>query len=54
MANQLELLYCQEIDEMNRNGLLLYEKAVLGELLRQEFLNEIQFRHCVQKLERHI
>ncbi len=54
MANQPELLYCQGSDKMDQNGLFLYEKAVLEELLRQGFLNEIQFRHCVQKLERYI
>ena len=51
MASKPELLHNQAADEIGQDFLLAYQRAVLLALQRQGFLNEMQCRHCVQKLE---
>lgn len=51
MASKPELLHNQAADEIGQDFLLAYQRAVLLALQRQGFLNEMQYRNCVQKLE---
>ena len=51
MASKPELLQYQAADEIGQDFLLAYQRAVLLTLQRQGFLNEMQCRNCVQKLE---
>ena len=51
MASKPELLQYQAADEIGQDFLLAYQRAVLLALQRQGFLNEMQCRNCVQKLE---
>ena len=51
MASKPELLHNQAADEIGQDFLLAYQRAVLLALQRQGFLNEMQWRNCVQKLE---
>lgn len=51
MASKPELLHNQAADEIWQDFLLAYQRAVLLALQRQGFLNEMQCRNCVQKLE---
>ena len=51
MASKPELLHNQAADEIGQDFLLAYQRAVLLALQRQGFLNEMQCRNCVQKLE---
>ena len=51
MASKPELLHNQAADEIGQDFLLAYQRAVLLALQRQGFLNEMQCRSCVQKLE---
>ena len=53
MASKPELLQYQAADEIGQDFLLAYQRAVLLALQRQGFLNEMQCRNCVQKLEDH-
>ena len=52
MASKPELLQYQAADEIGQDFLLAYQRAVLLALQRQGFLNEMQCRDCVQRLER--
>ena len=54
MASKPELLHNQAADEIGQDFLLAYQRAVLLALQRQGFLNEMQCRICVQKLEEQI
>ena len=54
MASKPELLNNQAADEIGQDFLLAYQRAVLLALQRQGFLNEMQCRNCVQKLEEQI
>ena len=54
MASKPELLHNQAADEIGQDFLLAYQRAVLLALQRQGFLNEMQCRNCVQKLEEQI
>lgn len=54
MASKPELLHNQAADEIRQDFLLAYQRAVLLALQRQGFLNEMQCRNCVQKLEEQI
>lgn len=51
MASKPELLHNQAADEIGQDFLLAYQRAVLLALQRQGFLNEMQCRNYVQKLE---
>ena len=51
MASKPELLHNQAADEIGQDFLLAYQRAVLLALQRQGFLNEMQCKNCVQKLE---
>lgn len=51
MASKPELLQYQAADEIGQDFLLAYQQAVLFVLQQQGFLNEMQCRNCVQKLE---
>ena len=51
MASKPELLQYQAADEIGQDFLLAYQRAVLLALQRQGFLNEVQCKGCVQKLE---
>lgn len=51
MASKPELLHNQAADEIGQDFLLAYQRAVLLALQHQGFLNEMQCRNCVQKLE---
>ena len=52
MASKPELLHNQAADEIGQDFLLAYQRAVLLVLHRQGFLNEVQYKDCVQKLEK--
>ena len=52
MASKPELLHNQAADEIEQDFLLAYQRAVLLVLQRQGFLNEVQYKDCVQKLEK--
>lgn len=52
MASKPELLQYQAADEIGQDFLLAYQQAVLLVLQRQGFLNEVQYKDCVQKLEK--
>ena len=52
MASKPELLQHQVADEIGQDFLLAYQRAVLLALQRQGFLNEMQYKDCVQKLEK--
>ena len=52
MASKPELLQHQVADEIGQDFLLAYQRAVLLALQRQGFLNEVQYKDCVQKLEK--
>ena len=52
MASKPELLQYQAADEIGQNFLLAYQRAVLLALLQQGFLNEVQYKDCIQKLEK--
>ena len=56
MASKPELLHNQNqaADEIGQDFLLAYQRAVLLALQRQGFLNEMQCRNCLQKLEEQI
>ena len=54
MASKPELLQYQAADEIGQDFLLAYQRAVLLTLQRQGFLNEMQCRNCVQKLDEQI
>ena len=51
MASKPELLQYQAADEIGQDFPLAYQRAVLLVLQRQGFLNEVQYKDCVQKLE---
>ena len=51
MASKPELLEYHAADEIGQNFLLAYQRAVLLVLQQQGFLNEVQYKDCVQKLE---
>lgn len=51
MASKPELLQHQAADEIRQDFLLAYQRAILLVLQRQGFLNEMQYKDCVQKLE---
>ena len=51
MASKPELLQYQAADKIGQDFLLAYQQAVLLVLQRQGFLNEVQYKDCVQKLE---
>lgn len=52
MASKPELLQYQAADEIGQDFLLAYQRAILLALQRQGFLNEGQYKDCVQKLEK--
>ena len=52
MASKPELLHNQAADEIGQDFLLVYQRAVLLALQRQGLLNEVQYKDCVQKLEK--
>ena len=52
MASRPELLQYQAADEIGHDFLLAYQRAVLLVLQQQGFLNEVQYKDCVQKLEK--
>ena len=52
MASKPELLHNQAADEIGQDFLLAYQQALLLALQRQGFLNEVQCKDCVQKLEK--
>ena len=52
MASKPELLEYQAADEIGQDFLLAYQRAVLLALRRQGFLNETQYKDCIQKLEK--
>ena len=52
MASKPELLEYQAADEIGQDFLLAYQQAVLLALQQQGVLNEMQFKDCVQKLEK--
>ena len=52
MASKPELLQHQAADEIGQDFLLAYQRAVLLALQQQGFLNEVQYKDCVQKLEK--
>ena len=52
MANKPELLQYQAADEIGQDFLLAYQRAILLALQRQGFLNEVQYKDCIQKLEK--
>ena len=54
MASKPELLHTRAADEIGQDFLLAYQRSVLLALQRQGFLNEVQCRNCVQKLEEQI
>ena len=51
MASKPELLQYQAAEEIGQDFLLANQRAVLLALQRQGFLNEVQCKGCVQKLE---
>lgn len=51
MASKPELLHNQAADEIGQDFLFAYQRAVLLALQRQDFLNEMQYKDCIQKLE---
>ena len=53
MASKPEQLEYQAADEIGQDFLLAYQRAVLLALQQQGFLNELQCRDCVQKLEKY-
>ncbi len=52
MASKPELLEYQAADEIGQDFLLAYQRTVLLALRRQGFLNETQYKDCIQKLEK--
>ena len=52
MASKPDLLQYQAADEIGQDFLLTYQRAVLLALRQQGFLNEVQYKGCVQKLEK--
>ena len=52
MASKPELLQYQAADEIGQDFLLAYQRAVLLALKQQGFLNEVQYKDCIQKLEK--
>ena len=52
MASKPELLQYQAADEIGQDFLFAYQRAVLLTLQRQGFLNKVQYKDCVQKLEK--
>lgn len=52
MASKPELLQYQAADEIGQDFLLTYQRAVLLALQQQGFLNEVQYKDCIQKLEK--
>lgn len=52
MAGKAERLHEQVPDEVGRDFLFLYQKAVLRALQRQGILNEGQLQVCIEKLGR--
>ena len=52
MASKPELLEYQAADEIGQDFLLAYQRAVLLALQQQGVLNEMQFKDCVQKIEK--
>ena len=52
MASKPELLEYQAADESGQDFLLAYQRAVLLALQRQGFLNEMQYKDCIQKSEK--
>ena len=52
MASKPELLHNQAADEIGKDFLLAYQRAVLLALQQHGFLNEVQYKDCVQKLEK--
>ena len=52
MASKPELLHNQAADEIGQDFLFAYQRAVLLALQQQGFLNEMQYKGCVQKLEK--
>ena len=52
MASKPELLHDQAADEIGQDFLFAYQRAVLLVLQQQGFLNEVQYKDCVQKLEK--
>ena len=52
MASKPELLHNQAADEIGQDFLLAYQRAVLLALQQQGCLNEVQYKDCVQKLEK--
>ena len=52
MASKPELLHDRMPDAVGQDFLFTYQKAVLLALQQQGILNEIQFKGCVQKLEK--
>ena len=52
MASKPELLEYQAADEIGQDFLLAYQRTVLLTLQQQGFLNEMQFKDCVQKLQK--
>ena len=52
MASKPELLQYQAADEIGQDFLLAYQRAVLLALQQQGFLNEVQYKDCVQKLKK--
>ena len=53
MASKPELLEYQAADGIGQDFLLAYQRAVLLALQQQGVLNEMQFKDCVQKLEKY-
>ena len=53
MASKPEQLEYQAANEIRQDFLLAYQRAVLLALQQQGFLNELQCRDCVQKLEKY-
>ena len=52
MASKPELLHNQAADEIGQDFLLAYQRAVLLALQQQGCLNEVQYKDCVQKLDK--
>ena len=52
MASKPELLEYQAAGEIGQDFPLAYQRAVLLALQQQGFLNEMQCRDCVQKMEK--
>ena len=52
MASKPEQLEYQAANETRQDFLLAYQRAVLLALQQQGVLNEMQFKDCVQKMEK--